>query len=77
MINFNNENVSYELLIRNNTIITNLKQYEPSQTFKEAIPVILIINEIFNISKRVCKLCYFYSYVYAICIFLNSKIKHI
>lgn len=57
MANFNHGNLPYELLIRSNTIISNLGKYEPSQTFKEAIPVKL--NEIFNTSERVCELlCY-------------------
>ncbi|CAL1685166.1 unnamed protein product [Lasius platythorax] len=51
MANFNNGNLSYELLIRSNTIILDLGKYEPSQTFKEAIP--LKLNEIFNTSERV------------------------
>lgn len=62
MANFNNGNLSYELLIRSNTIILDLGKYEPSQTFKEAIP--LKLNEIFNTSERVCELlCYIYIYV--------------
>lgn len=62
MSNFNNGNLSYELLIRSNTIISNLGQYEPSQTIKEAIPIKL--NEIFSTSERVCELLrYIYIYI--------------
>jgi len=48
---FNNGNVSYELLIRTNTIITNLGKYIPNHINDTPVPTKLC--EIFNTSRRV------------------------
>jgi len=67
--NYNNGNISYELLIRKNTIISNLGKYEPIQKYTEK-PISIKLYEILNTSQRVSTL-YYRSIVY---IFLN-KIK--
>ncbi|XP_070171020.1 uncharacterized protein [Polyergus mexicanus] len=50
--NFNNGDVSYELLIRNNTVVTNLGKFEPICTLNDK-PVLTKLREILNTSGRV------------------------
>ncbi|XP_070157973.1 uncharacterized protein [Polyergus mexicanus] len=50
--NFNNGNVSYELLIRNNTVVTNLGKFEPICTLNDK-PILTKLREILNTSGRV------------------------
>jgi len=52
MTSFNKGNVPYELLIRDNTIISNLGKYEPKQSFEEK-PLPIKLNEILNTTQRI------------------------
>ncbi|KAL0128623.1 hypothetical protein PUN28_003776 [Cardiocondyla obscurior] len=49
---FNNGNVPFELLIRSNSIITNLGKYEPTTNFIEN-PITIKFTEIFNTTQRI------------------------
>lgn len=63
IVNFNNGNVQYELLIRNNTIISNLGKYEQCQVLDKPTPS--KISEVLNISVLVSYyFCYMYIYLY-------------
>jgi len=65
--------VSYELLIRKNTIISNLGKYEPIQKYTEK-PVSIKLCEIFNVSQRVSTF-YYKSIVYTFLKKLKIKLK--
>lgn len=65
--NFNNGNDPYELLIRNNTVISNLGKYTLNNTSDKPTPVKLydVLNVSGNISKLLSLLyLYLYSYIY-------------
>ncbi|XP_026828252.1 uncharacterized protein LOC113562612, partial [Ooceraea biroi] len=49
--NFINGNVQYDLLIRSNTVISNLGDYEPNQIL--STPIRIKINEILNVSGNI------------------------
>jgi len=61
--NFNNGNVPYELLIRSNTIISNLGKYEPSLMLNKPIPVKL--SEVLNTSGYISKLLSLFTHTHA------------
>jgi len=64
MSNYNNGNVSYELLIRHNSIITNLGIYEPNNTSTNK-PIPTELSNIMNTSGYISKFIYlYYFYVY-------------
>jgi len=74
MSNYNNGNVPYELLIRHNSIITNLGIYEPNNTStNKSIPTEL--SNIMNTSGYISKfiyLYYFYVYINIFYVFLKQ-----
>jgi len=60
---FNNGNVSYELLIRKNTIISNLGKYDPIPSLNEE-PISIKLSEILHTTQRISMLFqYMYTYL--------------
>jgi len=62
---YNNGNVPYELLIRKNTVITNLEKYHPK--LEHVTPQHVTLSEILNTSQCISKFCvviYIYIYIY-------------
>lgn len=57
--NFNNGNVPYELLIRNNTVISNLGKFKPIQIYEDK-PIQIKLSEILNATQRVSMFHYIY-----------------
>ncbi|XP_036141279.1 uncharacterized protein LOC118645060 [Monomorium pharaonis] len=51
---FNNGNTPFELLIRKNTIVSNLGKYEPTSNL-EIEPMAIKLNEIINATQRISK----------------------
>jgi len=52
---YNNGNVPYELLIRKNTVISNLGKYHPK--LEHVAPQRITLSEILNTSQCISKFC--------------------
>lgn len=64
----------FELLIRKNTVVSNLGKYEPVKTERKPIPIELhnILNSTEPVSTFLHKLLY--SYIYRYCIYSDRKL---
>lgn len=73
LTNFNNGNVPYELLIRTNSLVSNLGKYEPNHIFNDN-PKSVKLSDMLNTSERVSEFHYLYLHLklYLFLIFLSS-----